>query len=226
MLKFAYQIILIPAFEKLFFRVANFCIRKQFCSDELSSLLRSYHLIVHERYISILKKIVKGVIFVIVNSHSYTSYELTTKRNCSNTTVNLDNITNHLSAIASQFYRLQVDLKMQNGKQNGEVKIHSPIPKRIISGINVGGALYVQIPEKVMKTRENKHHTRCKSMESHCIVFPNHTSPVSHFALDIGGSLVKVAYFEAENSESKSKLFHIEMTKCQKKFKMVLELKE
>lgn len=36
-------------------------------------------------------------------------------------------------------------------------------------------------------------------LEDHVILLPHHHDPVTHFALDIGGSLIKMVYYESSN---------------------------
>lgn len=53
--------------------------------------------------------------------------------------------------------------------------------------------------------KQNVNSTRSVQLgvgEDHFILLPHHHERVNHFALDIGGSLVKMVYYEAEGAES------------------------
>lgn len=80
------------------------------------------------------------------------------------------------------------------------VQIIEPIKKKK-DRLNLKGALTIDIPDTILDSKRNTrgNHSRTNSMENHCIVFPNQTEPVRHFALDIGGSLIKVVYFESSD---------------------------
>jgi hypothetical protein len=85
---------------------------------------------------------------------------------------------------------------------------------------NFTGVLHVQIPptqqrmhKRIPSTDYSGDHN-LGATENHFILLPHHNEPISHFALDIGGSLIKMVYLDTDDSTRK---FHSNtLTRSQK----------
>jgi hypothetical protein len=73
--------------------------------------------------------------------------------------------------------------------------------------LNVANALHVQIPDS---EREEFHRVSddetdepdtLGATENHFILLPHHNEPIGHFALDIGGSLIKMVYLDTDDAK-------------------------
>jgi len=72
-------------------------------------------------------------------------------------------------------------------KSSSSNNIDSP---RNNNGINLKSMVALQIPKAQLMH---------EGSEDHCIFLPHQATPVNHLALDIGGSLVKLVYYEPED---------------------------
>lgn len=93
---------------------------------------------------------------------------------------------------------------------------------------NLNGFLSVKIPPK----EQNQYFIEkfadptldISVRDDYFILLPNHNDPVSHFSLDIGGSLIKMVYYEPVGASFETSLFLIFFIVIQKKGILKMEL--
>jgi pantothenate kinase len=97
---------------------------------------------------------------------------------------------------------------MQNEKREKREEEESRVNRK--TSLNLTGVLHVQIPPTQQREPFHKHERQLSgehgdtigATENHFILLPHHNEPISHFAVDIGGSLIKMVYLDTDDDDS------------------------